>query len=359
MRVVDVSGYGGGPMCAQLLGAMGATVLKVERPPHGDPERGTRREMFDAHNRGKRSAVLDLRADDDRNLFRQLVADAHVVVHNYRPQVAQRLGLDLPTLERSQPSIIVVVISGFGPTGPRADEPAYELQLRALTGELDIGRDAEGRVQESWTLDYPAYGYAAALYAALGVMGARLEPAGHGVQIEVPLLGAGYTWMFAALMTPAFRQFARDDVRHVYETRDGRALAIMVPMADQFARLCTLVDRPDLVDAAGDDPFTWQYDHAREMNDALSAAFATADGDVWIERLRAAQVPVAPVLSASEVRQEPQLVALDLGVATPDTAYRLPILGLPTTTLGPAPELDADGPAVRAQGWHGIEARSH
>ncbi len=356
LRVLDASNYAAGPLSAQILAGLGATVVKVERPPHGDPERGLWSEMFDAHNRGKHSIVLDLRDDagEDRRTFDALVAESDVVVENFRPDVALRLGLDLATLSAVQPEIVVVSVSGYGSDGPYAGAPGYEHQYRALAGDLFLSGGATGTVVETWMHSYPVFGYAAAMYAVIGVLAARAMTPRRAAHVQVPLLAAGYAWMFGALRNPAYRDMAAAPAQQTFRAGDGRLLSITTPLKEQFRSLCDVLGLHELAAEAGDDPFTWQYRHNRQLVDAVEGALARDTSIAWVARLREAGVPVAPVLSPEDIEREAQFRALDLGADSPETTLRLPIQGLPTVMLGPAPALDADGEAVRTLGWNGV-----
>src|SRR5262247_796468 len=132
-RVLDLSTIVSGPLCAQILGDLGADVVKVEAPG-GDTARflgGARRAdmtgFFAMFNRNKRSVVLDLKRDAGRAALLRLVARADVLIENFRPKVMERLGLGWETLRRESPRLVYVAINGFGPDGPDADQPAYDM----------------------------------------------------------------------------------------------------------------------------------------------------------------------------------------------------------------------------------------
>ena len=153
VRVVDLTQVMAGPFCTMLLADLGADVIKVE-PPGGDLSRsmgGRRLHMkgkdhapFIALNRNKRSIVLDLKVPSDRDRLLALVADADVLVENFRPGVAERLGVGFATVATSNPRLIYCSISGFGQSGPWADRPGFDLIAQGMAGVMSVTGDADG-----------------------------------------------------------------------------------------------------------------------------------------------------------------------------------------------------------------------
>src|ERR687888_358089 len=142
MRVLDLTQIMAGPFCCQLLGDMGADVIKVEPPGTGDQARramgfamkGDDTAAFLAVNRNKRSIVLDLKDDEQRAVFHRLAGTADVLVENFRPGVTRRLGIDYESLAADHPGLIYASISGFGQTGPSALRPGYDLIAQGMAG---------------------------------------------------------------------------------------------------------------------------------------------------------------------------------------------------------------------------------
>ena len=178
-----------GPVCTQVLGDLGADVLKVEAPPFGDPSRVTGSQVRDGMsgyfaqlNRNKESIVVDLRNEEGPAVARRLVAGADVVVQNFRPGVAERLGIDYESLREVSPTLVYVAITGFGPDGPYAEQPAYDHILQGLTGMMPVQGDAqEPRMMQSVVVD-KASGLAAAS-AAVAALLAR-ERTGQGQRVD-------------------------------------------------------------------------------------------------------------------------------------------------------------------------------
>ena len=197
IRVLDVTQVMAGPFACMLLGDMGADVIKVEPPKVGD---STRRSMgfrlkgedspgFLALNRNKRSIVLDLKSEEDREVFYALVRTADVLVENARPGVTDRLKMDYPTLQEINPRLIYASITGFGPTGPWALRPGFDLIAQAMSGLISAtGLPGHEPVKNGT----PVSDLGAALFAVYGILSAIIgrEKTGKGQKIDASLYEA-------------------------------------------------------------------------------------------------------------------------------------------------------------------------
>ena len=149
LRVLDFSRVLAGPFCSALLADVGADVVKIE-PPGGDdyrhigPFKNGESALFMLINRGKRSVVVDLKSPDGVGLVHELAAVSDVVVENYRPGVAARLGIDYASLSRSNPQLVYASVSGFGQSGPMAERPSYDIIAQALSGMMSVTGEPEG-----------------------------------------------------------------------------------------------------------------------------------------------------------------------------------------------------------------------
>src|SRR5262245_8099073 len=200
VRVIDFSTVVSGPLCTQILGDLGADVIKIETE-RGDatrmmglPFRAGLTALFSQVNRNKRSCVLDLKKAEGQDVARRLVRGADVLVENFRPGVMERLNLGYDALAQVNPRLIYVAITGFGSEGPYADQPAYDMVIQALAGFAPIQGDDEPRLIRNIVADK-----ATGLTAAYAVMAAlfQRERGGHGQRVDVPMLDA-----FAAFILP-------------------------------------------------------------------------------------------------------------------------------------------------------------
>ncbi|MCA1409144.1 CoA transferase [Ensifer sp. IC3342] len=307
VKVLDLSRVLAGPYCTALLADLGAEVIKLE-PPAGDDYRHigpfSRGEsaLFTLNNRGKRSIVLDLKNADDLALAQALAARVDVVVENFRPGVAARLGLGAETLRATNPRLIYCSISGFGQEGPFRDLPAYDLVVQAMSG-LMAGTGEEGgaplKTGESIA------DLLAGLFASWSIMAALVQrdTTGQGATLDVAMFDA----LFSMLTTShALHLYAGQLPRRVgnrhplstpfgcFATKDGQVV-IAVLNTRQFAALADLIGAPE----AADDP-RFATDASRtEHEPALKAlienwcrALTTEEA---VAALSAASLPTAPI----------------------------------------------------------------
>jgi len=362
VRVLDLSRVLAGPYCTTQLYELGAEVLKVEQPGHGDdtrafpPFQNGESVYFASINRGKRSIALDLRVENDRRVFDALLAKADVLVENFRPGVMEKLGYGWETVHARHPSLIYAAISGFGQTGPYRDLPAYDLVVQALGGMISIN-GPEGGPPVRLGISLADLG--AGLFAALGVVSALFErkTSGVGRLVDISMLDCQTLLLESALV----RQFASGDTqkptgsRHpvitpfdVFQTQDA-PIAIACANDRLFATLAQALGHPEL---AADERFASlfaRFGYHVELKAALEKALAAKPAAAWIATLQAAGVPCAPVQDMAAVVNDPQLVARNMFVEVDDpemgklkmSGNAVKISGYPDpTTRPPAPNLD-------------------
>ncbi len=316
LRVVDFSTVVSGPLCAQILGDMGADVVKVESPGgdfsrHVPPLRDGLAGFFAAFNRNKRSIGVDLKSGEGRDLARRLCRDADVVVENFRPGVADRLGIGYADLSAENPRLVYVSINGFGPDGPYASHPAYDLVIQGLVGVMPIqGGDGPPVLMKSLVADK-----CAALTAANATLGALLhrERSGRGQRVDVPMLDAFAAYVLPDLMVdrvfepPIESPTAGIDIYRTWPTRDGHVTGIII-QDSQFEGFCHAIDRPEL---AGDERFTPLINrlmHVHELFELCEAELARWDTAEFIERARRFGAPFAPAQDVEAFLEDPQVV---------------------------------------------------
>ncbi len=310
LRVIDLSQVMAGPFCCMLLGDMGADVIKVEPPGTGDQTRaamgfrmkGDDSPGFLALNRNKRSIVLDLKTDEDRQSFHRLVATADVLVENSRPGVSAKLAADYPTLSAINPALIYASISGFGQTGPWSERPGFDLIAQAMSGIVSATGLPGGAPVKS---DVPIGDLGAGLFATYAILSAVLgrQKTGAGQYIDTSLFDAAMalsiwetTEFWATGRSPKPLGTA-NRMSAPYQAFSASDADFVVGAANQrlWLRLCDVIDRTDLVDDPrfGDNKARLQ--HRTDLANELSAVFATRDVDHWVETLLEAGVPAAPI----------------------------------------------------------------
>jgi CoA:oxalate CoA-transferase len=254
ITVVDFTTFLSGPFCCQILGDLGARVIKVE-PPAGDLTRsipphfvGPDSAYYLSTNRNKESVVIDLKNSAGRALARQLIEHGDVVVENYRPGVAARLGLDPRQLHEEHPQLIWASISGFGQTGPDRDRPAYDMIVQALSGAMSLtGEPGRPAVR----LGLPVGDLVAGMYAALGIIAALFDRTrtGKGRLLDVAMLDSllsmlSYQGVYTTVSGIAPQpQGARHDSIPTYRTftgGDGREFAVTANTERMWRTLCSV-----------------------------------------------------------------------------------------------------------------------
>ncbi len=325
VRVLEQGTFITGPACGMLLGDLGADVIKVEQPGTGDPFRAFKGGLYSPHfqtyNRNKRSITIDTKSAADKAQLYELVKTADVYIQNFRPGVAEQLGVGEQQLRALNPRLIYCSISGFGATGPSASRPSYDTVAQAASGYLNLlVNPANPRVVGPAIADAVT-----GFYAAYGVLGALFERSrtGHGRKVEVSMLEAMTHWNLDAfthyysageVMGPFSRP--RVSQSYVMECKDGKWLALHMSSPEKFWQgLANAIERPDIFQDPRFATREARIGNQEAMIEVLSGRFATRTRADWCNRLLAEDVPHAPMYDTSEALQDPQAQHLQLLVS--------------------------------------------
>jgi crotonobetainyl-CoA:carnitine CoA-transferase CaiB-like acyl-CoA transferase len=360
VRVLDASRVLAGPLCGQILGDLGAEVLKVERPGSGDETRawgppfaGALSAYYLSCNRHKRGLTIDLAKPEGIEIFQQLVKLSDIVLENFRAASASKLGLDPQNLLKLNPRVIVCSISGFGRTGPWSEHPGYDFAVQALSGLMSITGPVDGPPSKVGVAITDVVAGLNAAVAVLASLHAR-QHSGHGYAIDLALLDgavAAQVNVVQAFLTsgevPARQGNAHLQIvpYQAFQTAD-EWLVLAVGNDGQWQRFCQVAERPNL---AADPRFTTNVDRVANrailvpLVEQLMRHHSCAD---WQKRLLEAEVPHAPVWNYSHLFREPQTAArgLKVTVRTPDgksvnlvgSPFKIAGAKLPTPTMPPA-----------------------
>jgi CoA:oxalate CoA-transferase len=355
--VVDLTRVLAGPFCTMVLADLGARVVKVERPGHGDDARaippftGGRSAYFASVNRGKESIALDLRDAADRRVFEALLARADVLVENFRPGTMEKLGYGWDALRERHPRLVYAATSGFGHDGPHARRPAYDVIVQAMGGIMSLTGHPGGPPTRVGT---SIGDIAAGLFTAIGIGAALHQRAatGRGTKVDVAMLDA----QVAILENAIARYAATGEVpgplgnRHpaiapfaALRAADGY-LVVAAGNDGLFARLCDVLGCPAV---AVDPRFATNAGRVADvdaLHAALEAALAARPVADWLARLEAAGVPCGPLQDVAQVLRDPQVVARNMVIRSggaPMAGNPIKLAGAPDPAERPAaPALD-------------------
>jgi crotonobetainyl-CoA:carnitine CoA-transferase CaiB-like acyl-CoA transferase len=327
-RVVDLTSNVAGPLATMILGDQGADVIKVEAPDGGDATRagGNRRAGFTAsflnNNRNKRSIVLDLKTAAGKRALLRLATGADVFVQNFRPGVAERLGVGEEAVRAVSPRIVYVSISGFGEIGPYAEKPAYDPVIQGFSGlaTVQAGSD-EVRPRLLRTILPDKLTAITASQAITAALLAR-ERTGEGQHVRLSMLEAVLAFLWASDMSGQTfvgdepeRQEAASAFDLIYETADGY-MTVAALTDRQWAGLARVAERPEwLQDERFKTPALRQENIDARLQVTQEALLERPAAD-WLERLTSAGVPCGPVLTRNQVIRHPQVAALGLVIET-------------------------------------------
>jgi formyl-CoA transferase/CoA:oxalate CoA-transferase len=323
ITVLDLTRVLSGPYCTMLLADMGARVIKIEQPGKGDDTRGWgppfvngESAYFLSINRNKESVTLDFKSQDGRALLDRLIAQADVLVENFRPGTLDRIGLDYESLAARHPRLVYCSISGFGHTGPRRTEAGYDAVMQGEGGLMSLTGSADG---SPYRLGVAIADIVTGMFAAQGITAALLarERTGRGQRVDIAMLDSVVALLtyqagiyFANGVAPA-RLGNRHPTIVPYETfraSDGD-FVLAVGNDDQWRRFCTATGFLEDDRFATNRQRVTNYD---ALKPALDAMLGAETRDHWIGKLKAAGVPCGSVRDLHEVFSDPQTLARDM-----------------------------------------------
>tara|TARA_R110000850_G_scaffold101552_1_gene209913 strand:- start:218 stop:1411 length:1194 start_codon:yes stop_codon:yes gene_type:complete len=374
VRVLDLSRILAGPTCTQLLGDLGATVLKIENPGTGGDD--TRQwgppyvkdgsedtdlsAYFMSANRNKLSVSIDIATPEGQAEVRRLAALADIVLENFKPGGLAKYGMDYAGLSAVNPKLVYGSISGYGQTGPNASKPGYDLMAQGYGGIMSLTGDPNGAPMK---VGVGVADVMCGMYACVGILAAlrHAEATGEGQQVDVALVDSQIAWMInegvntrLSGQAPIRRGNGHPNIvpYDVYETMDGHVI-VAVGNDSQFRRFCSVLD----LAALPDDPMYATNPMRMKNRDALAEYLVPAlrlrsTAEV-IAAMEGARVPVGPVQTLPQVFATDQAAArgLTLDMTTPGQTgdLTLPLIGnplhlsaTPVTYRHPPPRFGAD-----------------
>lgn len=335
LRVVDLSRVMAGPLCAQIMADLGADVIKVERPEHGDDSRSWGPPFIDddlsayfwSCNRGKRSVISDIASQQGQNFIRWLASEADVLIENFKVGSLEKYGLDYESLRQINPRLIYCSITGYGQTGPYRKRPGYDSVIQALGGLMSItGRPDEHPGGGPIKVGVAVTDITTATYSTIAILAAVNERhrSGLGQHIDMSLLDV----QVASLANIGVNYLTSNEVPQrmgnrlptvypsdVFRCADAEDIMIIVGNDEQFRRFCVAIDMEGLEQ---DKRFSRNKDrvlHADALQEIVAQKIFNRKADEWGKEFELAQVPFSLINRISQVFNDPQVRARGLVVS--------------------------------------------
>ncbi len=329
VRVLDLTRVLAGPFCTQMLGDLGAEVIKVERPGNGDDTRKfappflrdeqgretSESAYFLAANRNKRSVTIDYTKPDGQKLIRRLAAMSDVVVENFKTGTLKRYGLSYDDLKGDNPRLVYCSITGFGQTGPYAPRPGYDFLIQGMGGIMSLTGEVDGSPQK---VGVSIADLMTGMYAAVAINAAiyRAKVSGEGQFIDIGMLDTHVAWLANVglnyLCAGLLGRLGNDHPNIVpyrpFKAADGEVI-IVVGNDDQFRRFCQIAGREEL---ANDDRFRTNEMRVRnreQLSKILDPIVAARPRDFWLKELEAQNIGCGPINNLEQVFKDPQVIA--------------------------------------------------
>ncbi|MCP1625018.1 CaiB/BaiF CoA transferase family protein [Pseudomonas nitroreducens] len=350
-RVLDLSRVLAGPWCGQVLADLGAEVIKIERPGVGDDTRGwgppymkaadgsdsSEAAYYQSTNRNKLSVALNLATPEGQALVRALACECDVLIENYKAGSLAKYGLDYDSLSKVNPRLVYCSITGFGQTGPRAEEPGYDFIIQGMGGLMSITGEKDGVPGASpQKVGVAVSDVMTGLYSVVAIQAALLarEKTGRGqhcdmalLDVQVAMLGNQSQNFLATGRSPGRQGNAHVNIVP-YQVFSAQDMDFIIACGNdsQFVSLCDAIGLPEL---PKDPRFTRNADRVRNRDvivGKLAEHFQGDTADNWVRRIHAMKVPVGVINDIGRALDEPQVVARDMLVEIPhaqNPAFRM------------------------------------
>lgn len=354
-RVLDLSRVLAGPWCGQVLADLGAEVIKVERPKCGDDTRSWgppwmkddsnidthEAAYYQSTNRNKLSVAIDIATIEGQEIVRALAQESDVLIENYKSGSLKKYGLDYETLSKLNPKLIYCSITGFGQTGPRAQEPGYDFIIQGMGGLMSVTGERDdlpgGGPQK---LGIAFSDITTGLYSTIAIQAALLNRhmTGLGQYIDMALLDVqiatlanqGMNYLASGKIPGRYGNAHANIVPYQVFKASDRDFIIACGNDTQFIQLCQAIGLPELLNDSRFIRNTDRIKHREEIIHLLSTQFLTKTADEWVKIIQAAKVPVGSINNLEQAFKEPQVIERKMLVDMPHSQRQhLKLIGSP------------------------------
>ena len=332
VKILDLTRILAGPYCTQMLGDLGAEVIKIERPGKGDDtrkfappflvdEQGTQTSesaYFLSANRNKKSVVIDFTKPAGQKLIRRLMAMSDVVVENFKTGTLKRYDLSYDDVKSDNPQLVYCSITGFGQTGPYANRPGYDFLIQGMGGIMSLTGEPDGSPQK---VGVPIADLMAGMYAAVAINAAvyRAKNTGVGQFIDIGMLDTHVAWLANVGMNYLYAdnlgRLGNDHPNIVpyrpYKTADGQII-IVVGNDEQFRRFCKIAECDELVSDSRFETNEMRVRNRGKLAAILEPIVAARPSAFWLKELKAQNIGCGPINNLQQVFDDPQVIAREM-----------------------------------------------
>lgn len=329
IKILDLSRILAGPFCTQLLGDLGADIIKIEQPVTGDASRGWGPPYAEGEsayylslNRNKRSVTLDLRSQEGLKIAHRLARESDVVIQNFKYGEAEKWGLGYEDLSAENPRLVYCTVSGYGPEGPYKERPGFDFMMQAQTGIMAITGPTDGPPSR---VGVAVVDVTTGLYAANAILAALFarnqHPEGKGQKVEVSLYECALAWLsnigqnhLISGKEPARFGNAHPTVvpYQLFTCSDGIAVAIAIGTDPQFWRFCKLVGRPEMAEDPRYKRNRGRVENRPELIELMNEIFLTRPSTEWVNLLMDNDIPAGEINNITRAFNNPQTDALGI-----------------------------------------------
>lgn len=318
IRVIDFSNLVPGPYCTMILADLGAEVIKIERPPHGDLMRSMSSRMFEAMNRNKKSVVANLKNESDLEMVKAYIKESDVLLESFRPNVMKRLGLGYDEVAEINDKIIYCSMSGYGQTGPLSNASGHDINYLAVSGVLSLSGDPLGPPAPWGGIQIADF--SAAMYATVAILSSlrRRDQDKQGDYIDISITDSTLSWVALRMADyfeknhPPKHEFMGRGAYGVFLTKDEKYIAIGCLEDFFYHHLCDAIQLPELKEK--EQYATWELrnKHHQELNGNIAPKIAEKTLDEWLTIFADYDVPCSQVNEMEDLVHEQQFQERDL-----------------------------------------------